>query len=230
MEENQETASGVRTWWVKNVFFVGLTGALLFATSGKIGWGMAWGYLAAMVLIVIANAVAMDPTLLVERSELQAGTKKWDVALASFVAIVGPLLLWAVVGLDARFGWSRASSPPLQIAALVVFLLGSLAGTWAMGTNKFFASTVRIQEDRQHRVVTAGPYRYVRHPGYVGGIIAILATPLALGSWVGLIPGALVAVGYVVRTAWEDKVLLEELEGYKDYAEKVRYRLLPPIW
>ena len=99
-----------------------------------------------------------------------------------------------------------------------------------MAYNKFFSSTVRIQNDRQHQVASGGPYRYVRHPGYAGGIIAMLAVPLALGSWFALIPGVFVATGYVVRTALEDRVLLEELGGYKDYAEKVRCHLLPVIW
>lgn len=123
-------------------------------TSGKVNWVMAWSYLGATLLIVIANAIAMDPDLLVERSELQEGTKKWDIALASLVAIIGPLSLLIVTGLDIRFGWSQLSMPVLQIVALVFFVLGALVGTWAMASNKFFSSTVRIQDDRQHGVAT----------------------------------------------------------------------------
>ncbi len=99
-----------------------------------------------------------------------------------------------------------------------------------MASNRFFSATVRIQKDRNHQVVTTGPYRYVRHPGYVGGIIAMLMTPLALGSWVALIPSFVVASGFVLRTSLEDKVLQEELGGYKDYAKNIRYRLFPMIW
>ena len=230
MEGKQEEKIGIRKWWIKNLIFIGLAGTLLFLTSGKINWVMAWSYLGAAFLIVIANAIAMDPTLLIERSELQEGTKKWDISLATFVAIIGPLSLLIVAGLDIRFGWSQLSRSLLQILALAIFVLGAFLGTWAMAANKFFSSTVRIQEERQHQVVTGGPYQYVRHPGYGGAIISILATPVALGSWFGLLPGALVAIGYILRTALEDRLLLEELDGYKNYAEKVRCRLFPMIW
>ncbi len=222
MEGKQEVAAGVRRWWVKNFVFVALIGALLFVTSGEVAWGMAWGYLAAVIVIVLANALVMDPALRAERSELQEGTKGWDVPLAIFVAIVGPVCTWAIAGLDVRFGWSEVSPPSAQMAALAVFVLGSFVTTWAMASNRFFSSTVRIQNDRGHHVAAAGPYRYVRHPGYTGGILAMLATPLALGSWVALIPGGLVAVAYILRTAWEDRALLAELQGYKEYAERVR--------
>jgi len=191
---------------------------------------MAWAYLSAMVLIVIANAIAMDPTLLAERSQLQEGTKKWDVALAGFVAVLGPLSMWLIAGLDIRFEWSQEMPLPLQIVALVFVVLGGLLATWSMASNQFFSATVRIQTDRNHGVVTQGPYQYVRHPGYTGGIISMLMTPIALGSWVALIPGVLVASGYIVRTSLEDKVLQEELEGYQDYGKETRYRLFPGIW
>ena len=154
MQGNQKEIIGIRRWWIKNIFFLVLAGTLLFLTSGKVNWVMAWSYLGATLLIVIANAIAMDPDLLVERSELQEGTKKWDIALASLVAIIGPLSLLIVTGLDIRFGWSQLSMPVLQIVALVFFVLGALVGTWAMASNKFFSSTVRIQDDRQHGVAT----------------------------------------------------------------------------
>lgn len=191
---------------------------------------MAWVYLSSIVIIVIANAIMMDPFLLVERSQLQEGTKRWDIALASFVAIWGPLSIWLIAGLDIRFEWSQGMALVLQIVALVFFVLGGLFGTWSMASNQYFSATVRIQRDRNHKVVTQGPYQYIRHPGYVGGIISMLMTPLALGSWGALIPGILVACGYIVRTHLEDKVLCIELEGYRDYAKKVRYRLVPGIW
>ncbi len=229
-KQDKKLSSGVQKWFLKNIAFIGIVGAILFLSSGKIDWWMAWAYLAAMLLIMIANAIVMDPSLLVERSKLQEGTKQWDIALSSFVAIWGPLSIWIVAGLDVRLDWSQISMLSFQIAALVVFILGSLMATWAMKANRFFSSTVRIQKDRNHQVAIGGPYRYVRHPGYLGGIIAMLMTPLSLGSWIGLIPSVLVITGYILRTSLEDKVLLEELEGYKDYARKVPYRLLPMIW
>jgi protein-S-isoprenylcysteine O-methyltransferase Ste14 len=109
-------------------------------------------------------------------------------------------------------------------------VLGWALFMWAMGANAFFSEAVRIQEERGHTVVTDGPYRYVRHPGYVGAILALFATPLLLGSLWALIPAGLATIGYVVRTALEDKTLQEELDGYTEYAQQTRYRLLPGVW
>lgn len=229
-QDQKIAAAGVQKWWIKNIVFVILIGAILFLASGKPDWGIAWVYLCGIFAIVIANALAMDPSLLVERSELQEGTKKWDVALASFVAIGGPLSIWLIAGLDIRFGWSQGMALIVQIGALIVVVLGGLLGTWSMASNPFFAATVRIQTDRHQRVIARGPYQYIRHPGYAGGIASMLMTSFVLGSWVALVPGVLVACGYIVRTMLEDKVLQEELEGYQDYAKKVRYRLFPGIW
>jgi protein-S-isoprenylcysteine O-methyltransferase Ste14 len=103
-------------------------------------------------------------------------------------------------------------------------------GRLATASNAFFSQIFRIQKERGHTVATGGPYRFVRHPGYVGTILFEIATPIMLGSWWALIPGGLSALLYLVRTALEDKALLDELDGYKEYAQKVRYRLLPGIW
>jgi protein-S-isoprenylcysteine O-methyltransferase Ste14 len=228
--QDKKRAAGVRKWWLKTIVFMVVAGVILFLASGEPTWGMAWVYLSSLVVIVIANAIAMDPDLLEERSQLQEGTKKWDVALASFVGVWGPLSIWLVAGLDIRFGWSQGMALVLQIVALVFVVLGGLLGAWSMASNQYFSATVRIQADRNHRVVSQGPYQYLRHPGYAGGIISMFMTPIALGSWVALIPGILVACGYIVRTSLEDKVLQEELEGYQDYVKKVCYRLVPRIW
>ena len=125
-----------------------------------------------------------------------------------------------------RFGWLPLIRLPLQIAAFVIVALGQGLFSWAMASNKFFSHTVRMQMDCGHTVVTSGPYQYVRHPGYSGMILALLTTPVMLGSWWALIPGGLTALLYVVRTAWEDRTLQAELAGYKAYAQQVRYRLI----
>lgn len=217
-------------WWLKNLLFLFLSGAVLFLLAGGTDWPLAWAYLGAILLTVFTNAAVVDPSLLAERSELQAGTKKWDVILSVFVAILGPLLTLAVAGLDRRWGLFPFSWLPVQIPALFLFLLGALLGAWAMGVNKFFSATVRIQEERHHQVVTAGPYRWLRHPGYLAGIISNLMAPLILGSRLGLIPALLVAGGYVLRTVLEDQVLQEELTGYSEYGRKVSYLLFPGVW
>jgi len=109
-------------------------------------------------------------------------------------------------------------------------VLGQGLFTWGMVSNKFFSTAVRIQTDRDHTVASGGPYRYVRHPGYVGYITASFATALALGSLWALIPAGLTMCLLVVRTALEDQTLQDELDGYKEYAQQVRYRLLPGVW
>ena len=99
-----------------------------------------------------------------------------------------------------------------------------------MITNTFFSGTVRIQHDRGHAVISDGPYGWVRHPGYAGWSLSLITTPLMLGSFWALIPGALAALLLIVRTVFEDQTLQGELEGYSDYAQRVRYRLLPGVW
>ena len=109
-------------------------------------------------------------------------------------------------------------------------MFGYSFSSWAMISNPFFSGTVRIQEERGHIVATSGPYRYIRHPGYSGWILANLATPVALGSLWGLVPGVLAAILFVIRTSKEDQTLQEELDGYQAYSEQVHYRLVPGIW
>ena len=191
---------------------------------------MAWVYLASLVAILIANAIIMDPDLLVERSQLQAGTKKWDVALVSFVAVWGPGLIWLTAGVYIRFGWTTNLTWLLQIGALALVVAGGLLVTWAMATNQYFSATVRIQAERNQHVVNQGPYKYLRHPGYTGAIVSMVMTPLALRSLVALLPGILVAFGYIVRTHLEDRVLQNEFDGYEEYTHKVRYRLIQGIY
>lgn len=227
---NESKRSAVAKWWGKNLFFLVFVGVILFLSAGSLSWLMGWLYLGGNIVIILANALVMDPGLQVERSQLQAGTKKWDVALASFVAMWGPLLTWLIAGLDQRWGWSKNIPLWAQISALLLAILGGLMATWAMGANRFFSATVRIQTERGHQVVSSGPYAFVRHPGYLGGIINILLTAVALASWFALIPAGLTACAFVLRTALEDHTLKAELPGYADFAQKVRYRLLPGIW
>jgi len=204
--------------------------AILFISSGRLDWMWTWAYLGVSAGIGIINLMIMSPELIAERGEIKENVKAWDKVLAT---IVGVLALGAffVVGLDERFGWSPQLDSAIHLAALIFYALGQGLFSWAMASNKFFSSVVRIQMDRNQTVATGGPYQYVRHPGYVGYIISFfLATPLALGSLWAPIPGGLGALLLIIRTALEDRTLLEELDGYKAYAKRVRYRLLPGIW
>lgn len=224
-----DLTSRVRKRMVQVVVQFLVLAAILFISSGRLDWVWAWAYLGVGVGILAINVLVMSPELIAERGEIKENVKGWDRVLGTLIGVLtlGGLV---VIGLDARFGWSPRLAGAIQLGGLVFLALGQGLFSWAMASNVFFSGAVRIQIDRDHTVATGGPYRYVRHPGYVGYIISWLATSLALGSLWGLIPAGLVMCLMVVRTALEDKTLHEELDGYKDYAQRVRYRLLPGIW
>ena len=204
--------------------------AILFILSGRLDWVWAWVYLGVSVGILAINLFVVSPELMAERGEIKENVKRWDKVLATVISVL-TVGAFALAGLDERFGWSPQLDLPIHLTALIFWALGQGLFSWAMASNKFFSGAVRIQMDRGQTVVTSGPYQYVRHPGYVGYIISFfLATPLALGSLWAPIPGGLGALLLIIRTALEDRTLLEELDGYKAYAKRVRYRLLPGIW
>jgi len=212
--------------------FILIQAAILFGASGRLNWRAAWAYLGVYIGMIAVNAVLIlprDPDLIAERGRIKEGAKDWDKVISVFYA-VGGLGVLAVAGLDVRFGWSPQIPTGLQWVGLGILMLGWGLASWAMASNRFFSSVVRIQRDRGHTVVTHGPYQFVRHPGYVGGIISAFATALMLGSWWAFVPAGLLVCVVVVRTALEDRTLQAELEGYKDYAGQVRYRLLPGVW
>jgi protein-S-isoprenylcysteine O-methyltransferase Ste14 len=166
---------------------------------------------------------------LAERTARRKGSKSWDVAILGIIGLA-TVAKHILAGLDVRLGWTAPFPVVPQMAALVIAALGYGLVTWSMAANAFFSQVVRIQADRDHTVATGGPYRYVRHPAYVGTFAFELATPILLGSLWALIPGVISALLILVRTALEDKTLQEELLGYREYARHTRYRLLPGIW
>ena len=208
--------------------------ALLFLSSGRLDWVMAWVYIGAFVIVLVVMVVyeeLSNPELLAERSELKPreGVQTWDVILSAVVRL-SMLTSYVVAGLDVRFGWKPEIPLAAQIITLVAGLLGVALIVWAMAANRYAAVYARIQKERGHTVTTTGPYRFVRHPFYVGTITFSLAIPVVLGSPWALIPGGLAALLFIVKTAAEDRMLREGLEGYREYAERVRYRLLPRVW
>ncbi|MBN1262476.1 MAG: isoprenylcysteine carboxylmethyltransferase family protein [Anaerolineae bacterium] len=223
------TVRGVVRWSVKVLVMGAIFGVAMFLAAGRLDWAAAWAYLIVYVVNQIVMIVALPSELLVERSKMQEGTKQWDTLLSVLSALAAPLAIYVVSGLDVRHGWSN---PALLIQGMAwgVMVFGIIFTDWAMKANAFFSGTVRIQEDRGHAVAAGGPYRFVRHPGYVGAVLHHAAVPLALGSVWGLVPGLLGVAAVAVRTALEDRTLREELEGYTAYAEKTRYRLIPGIW
>ncbi len=231
--DNATTQAGVRLWIRKSAISLLLMAMVLFVSRGRWNWAEGWiflGLFGVLQTILTRLLARRSPDLLAERSRVQAGTKPWDKPLVSLQAILFPLICWIVSGLDLRFEWGSPVTAGIQVDALGIMLLGYALTAWAMLVNRFFSATVRIQTDRDHSVVAVGPYRFVRHPGYAGAILFQLATPLFLGSWWGALPAVLSLPVHVTRAALEDRTLRRELAGYCEYAEAVRFRLLPGIW
>ncbi len=214
------------------LFLVFIQAVILFISAWKWDWWNAWAHLGLYLAYLAFNAVFLiskHKELVEERSRVGAGTKGWDKIIGGISAF-GGLLILALAGLDERFGWPGAIRTEIQIAAFVLMAATYPIFTWAMVSNKFFATTVRIQEERGHTVQTGGPYRFLRHPGYFSLLCSYITIPIALGSFWACIPAALLVVNLFIRTALEDRTLQNELAGYKEYAARVRYRLLPGIW
>jgi protein-S-isoprenylcysteine O-methyltransferase Ste14 len=212
-----------------------IQGVLLFAAAGRVDLPRAWLFVVLSLVWMVANSglvAATNPELLNQRGlwKKKRDAKPWDRKLVILFGLFGFYLLPIVAGLDVgRYGWSNPGlwSP---ILGTLLFSLGWLLITWAMLVNTHFEVTVRIQTDRNHKVVTTGPYAIIRHPGYVGASLWALASPLVIGSLYALIPAALTVLILVIRTAREDRTLQAELPGYADYAKQVPSRLLPGIW
>ncbi len=210
-----------------------LISIVLLLAAGRPNWRMGWVYIGLNFIGLIVNwiiLISKNPEVLAARAQItQEDSKPWD---RLFTAFYGPMLLIIMIisGLDAgRFSWSIVPSW-LQIISVILFIFGWGFSLWAMVSNKYFETSVRIQEDRGHSTVSAGPYAIVRHPGYSGIALLYAVSPLFLGSWWGLIPSALLTAGFVIRTSLEDKALNQELADYHAYSQKVRYRLIPGIW
>jgi len=210
-----------------------MVAVVLFASAGRVDLPMFWIYLAAHSGAQLAMAWLVfrrNRDLLEERQRPGKNAKVWDRSLLRVYTLF-TLSLFVAAGLDVgRFHWSDTVPLWGQVAALVGFVLSFAFNIWAMAVNDFYSRVVRIQRDRDQYVVTDGPYRFVRHPSYIGTIFSWACAALALGSWLALAPVALIAVTFTVRTALEDKTLQEELPGYKEYAQQTRYRLLPGVW
>jgi protein-S-isoprenylcysteine O-methyltransferase Ste14 len=212
--------------------FTILWGAVLFLSAGRLDWPRGWIYLGLCVLGLVVNGAGVirkNPELVRERWKKRADTKTFDKV---FMVLYTPtvFVMPAVAGLDAvRFGWSSMGPETLYIG-VALHLVSILPIAAAMASNPFLETTVRIQTDRGHRVITTGPYRVVRHPMYVGAILHFLGTPLVLGSVWTSVPVGTAILMFVVRAALEDRTLRRELPGYEEYAQRTRWRLLPGVW
>jgi len=212
--------------------FLVLTAVILFLAAGQLSWTWAWVYLGISLVTVLINGTVMlrtSPETIAERGELKM-EKRWDRVVSGLYVLAMYLALPSVAGLDVRFGWTRDVSVAWHVAGAVVLAVGFGLSAWAMIANAYFSTAVRIQSDRGHTVCDTGPYRFVRHPGYVGVVVQAISLPFLLGSFWALIPGIAAAALMITRTSLEDRTLQAELPGYQEYIQKVRYRLLPGIW
>jgi protein-S-isoprenylcysteine O-methyltransferase Ste14 len=206
--------------------------AILFLSAGRLNWTWAWVYLGICVASLLINAPIMlrtSPETIAERGQPQK-TKEWDKIVGSLWGLMIYIALPLLAGLDVRFGWIGGIRPAWNIAGAIAQAVGLGLTSWAMITNAYFSTAVRIQSERGHTVCRSGPYRFVRHPGYVGFVLQSLSLPVLLGSLWALIPGVIAALLMGLRTFLEDRTLQAELPGYPDYIKEVRYRLIPGIW
>ncbi|MDA0368751.1 MAG: isoprenylcysteine carboxylmethyltransferase family protein [Proteobacteria bacterium] len=223
-----------RQWIGIVVVYLSIPLALLVC-GGDFGWWQAWIYSLLIVAAGIGGHIWAEqrhPGLMAERQNIEniRGAKAWDKVLAPLMALSIGFPLVIVAGLDHRYGWSPEFPLWLIVLGFILISLGYAFAVWALVENRFFSSVVRIQTDRGHVVCDSGPYRIVRHPGYAGNIPPLLGIVLALGSVWTLIPAAVALIIAVIRTALEDQTLQEELPGYRDYAQRVRCRLIPWIY
>ena len=211
----------------------GVMGVVLFWSAGSLRWPGAWAFLIGMMglgLVMGVRLARLDPGLIDERlrSPVQKDQPTADKIITSllFVLIFGWLV---VMGLDVRFGWS---SVPVWLQ--IVGALSLLFSMWfiyrTMRENSFAAPVVKIQRERRQTVITTGPYRHVRHPMYFGALFFFFGTALLLGSWWGLAFALVFVVLLCIRIPIEEKALRAGLAGYDEYAERIRYRLIPRVW
>jgi len=221
--------------WIRLVVFYLLIPLVLFLCAGDFGWWQAWLYSMLILAAGIGGRIWAEqrhPGLTAERQNIATlqNAKAWDKVLAPLMAVSVGLPMVTVAGLDHRFNWS--SRFPLWLSAIgfILIAFGYAFASSAVAENRFFSGVVRIQTDRGHVLCDTGPYRFVRHPGYAGNLLPLFGIVLALGSLWTLIPAAVATIITVIRTVLEDHTLQEELPGYREYAQRVRYRLIPGIY
>jgi len=234
VSEESTQAVSPRQWFRLVIVYL-LIPLILLLCGGDLGWWQAWFYSLLFLTAGLGGRIWAEqrhPGITAERQNKESfnKAKAWDKVLAPLMAISISFPLVIVAGLDHRYNWSPEFSQWLNMAGFLFITFGYAFGAWAFAENRFFSGVVRIQTERGHVVCDTGPYRFVRHPGYAGNILPLFGIALALGSVWTLIPAAVATVITVIRTALEDQTLQDELPGYRDYSQEVRYRLIPGIY
>lgn len=225
------TKSGIKTIFQLYLFLISQA-ILFFISSGNFNVPRAWTFFGLTffyVSILAIILICVNPELINQRGQIKPDTKPWDKIFFAVYIPMG-LILLVVAGLDVgRFRWVSANIN-ISILGIILHTIAAFIGSWSMVINTHFETTVRIQNDRDHKVITSGPYKIVRHPGYTAGILLCISTPLIIGSIIALIPASVIIIAFLIRTILEDNTLQNELNGYSEYAERVRYKLFPRIW
>lgn len=204
---------------------------LVLMNAQRLGWTLGWIYVSIFATATTINLLCLglwNPELIKRRLNPGKWVKTWDKVWAVLfgLSMIG---IFVVANIEAR---DVVSSGPgtTWLFGFSIFVLGWTLAIWSMTVNPFFEKTVRIQKEHGHRVIDTGPYAYVRHPGYVGFLGWIISTPLLLASVWAFIPTLTTVFLFMIRTAFEDRMLCDELPGYTEYTNRVRFRLIPGLW
>ncbi|MGR5130724.1 methyltransferase family protein [Vibrio alfacsensis] len=221
--------------WLRLIVAYLIIPLILFICAGDFGWWQAWLFSTLFLTAGVGGRIWAEqrhPGLTAERQSIDniQNAKVWDKVLAPLMAVSITFPIIIVAGLDHRYSWSSESTLWLIATGFTLISLGYAFAAWALAENRFFASVVRIQTDRGHTVCDSGPYRFVRHPGYAGNLLALFGIVLALGSTWALIPVMVASIITVIRTELEDQTLQNELTGYRDYVQRVHYQLIPWVY
>lgn len=235
LSDKKETHVVSPRQWLRLVVAYCLIPLILFVCGGDRGWLQGWFYSMLLLVTGIGGRVWAEqrhPGITAERQNKETfqNAKAWDKVLAPLMAVSIAFPMVIVAGLDHRYNWSPEFPTWLSVIGFIVIAFGYTFAAWAVVENRFFLSVVSIQTDRGHVLCDTGPYRFVRHPGYAGNSLALFGFVLALGSVWALIPAAVALLISVTRTVLEDQTLREELPGYRGYARRVRYRLIPGLY
>jgi len=206
--------------------------AILFLSAWKIDYLQGFIFLVTNLLTAFMNfwTIRNDSDLMTERSKVGDEAKTWDKIILGLSGITYMISI-VIAGLDSgRFQWSPKFHWIIYAIGIILTIIGQLIFLSARKENKYFSSVVRIQTDRGHIVCDTGIYKIVRHPGYLGMTISLVALPLLTGSVWSFIPIVIAEILLFIRTYFEDEALKKELLGYSDYARRTRQRLIPKIW
>jgi protein-S-isoprenylcysteine O-methyltransferase Ste14 len=229
---HRQTLTGILARAVQILLVLLIQAVILFLVSGHFDWIWAWVFLGIYFVSVAINSFFMvrtSPETVAERGQAEF-TKGWDKLIGGLWGLMQFLIVPLVAALDYRFGWTGEISVAWHLAGALLFAAGLGLFGWAMITNTYFSTAVRIQSERGQTVCRSGPYRFVRHPGYTGTLLQSVGMPLLLGSWWALIPGLIAAALMTTRAALEDRTLQAELPGYTEFTHEVKYRLIPGVW